>query len=595
MMAVVDADSRGAQPATSSWRLVPMFKVAEEVLDQMQRLTNQATTTTIFLAVCHPNVPRLDLIDLPGIRSDDQHAMLETKAIVEAHLNNASPHSVFLFKHRAIDVFSNNMAIDVLRRAGKLYQTVGVLTNCDKLISWLSMECQVVKSLTFGQTPDGAPPVGKGWVATASVHTAGSSIGAARDDYMRIRQYNKSEAQLFQEHVARFGPKELHGVNALLEKLVRAPRPDRAALWLNVPIVLHMLSAPLLTMRTILLHLPPCLFAPPATLFAACAVWCMIQQLMYKEAIHSGWKPHVLCLLHNAETANHEEIKALGNPRIPTADEVLAEMVLHITPPEKVKARTDAVIEYLSKRFEHAQVFDSSSSRNAHGDERAEVQVREYAEWENYALTEIEKLTKVITGAATEIADQAWACVLKSIAASHFKLDRFPKYLENCKQQLHGAVVIALFGDGRDDLGMRARLHTYATNIISPAVSRDITFAPSNATIHITAMKNTVVTMVLQGLPGVGSAKLRDLCAIACRDSAAEGVFREEACAKTRRALRARAAHLQAARETIGRFDCRFLPGHFEVGRSGSPAAAATARARSRDHFRRRDWSDDMQ
>jgi hypothetical protein len=223
-MAVVDANGHGGP--TTCWRLVPMFKVEAEVLDQMQRLTNQASTKVIYLDVCHPDVPRLDLIDLPGIRSDDQQAMRETMAIVEAQLRNASPHSVFLFTHRAIDVFANNMAIDVLRRAGKLDRAVGVLTNCDKMISWSSMECQAVKLLTAGQTTEGAPPVGKGWVATASVHTAGSSVGDDQDNYTRIRQYNKSEAQLFQEHEARFGPKERHGVNALLEKLVCAPRTE---------------------------------------------------------------------------------------------------------------------------------------------------------------------------------------------------------------------------------------------------------------------------------------------------------------------------------------------------------------------------------
>jgi hypothetical protein len=224
-MAVVDKYGRSS--AASAWRLVPMFKVAEEVLDQMQRLTNQATSTTIYLNVYHPNVPRLDLIDLPGIRVDDQHAEQETMAIVQAQVYEASPHSVFLFTHRAIDPFANNKASDVLRRAGKLDQAVGVLTNCDKPVSWSSsMECRTVKLLTAGQTTEGAPPVGKGWVATASVHTAGSSIGAARDDYTRIRQHNKSEAQLFHKHVASFGPKELHGVNALLEKLVCAPRTE---------------------------------------------------------------------------------------------------------------------------------------------------------------------------------------------------------------------------------------------------------------------------------------------------------------------------------------------------------------------------------
>jgi hypothetical protein len=212
---------------------------------------------------------------------------------------------------------------------------------------------------------------------------------------------------------------------------------------------------------------------------------------------------------------------------------------------------------YLRTRFAEAQAFGTPDNSLPANHERAVVLVPEYAEWEGYARTEIEKLEMVITGHAAEqwrpsvIADQAWACVLQSMKASPFRLDRFPKYLENCKKQLHDAVFVAVFGDGRDDLGMSEKLRTYVTDTISPAFSRDITFTPSSATVHIGAITTTLITMVLQGLPGIGSAKLRELCEKACRDAAAAGVFRKEACADHRRKLRARTAHLQTARETI--------------------------------------------
>lgn len=217
--------------------LVPMFLVQETVLAAMQKHAAQRMTYTVELNVRHPNVPPLDLVDLPGLCVNTSQERNATSNLVNAQLRLANPHSFFLFTHRAIDEFANNPAIEALAACQMMPRSVGVFTCCDLAMSdGFKKYVQTIKSLVAGEgqpAPSSAPPVGRGWVATMTLWEEGGSTSShAPDAISLIAKANKDEAEEFKASGRQFGPLELHGVNALLGKLVccAAPHPARLAL-----------------------------------------------------------------------------------------------------------------------------------------------------------------------------------------------------------------------------------------------------------------------------------------------------------------------------------------------------------------------------
>jgi flavin-dependent dehydrogenase len=84
-----------------------------------------------------PNVPDLDLLDLPGlvgaVRKEDPRGIVEeTRAVVEAEIFNGAWYSIYLAVVEASEAIYNSPVIHFLQKSNLDHQTIGVITKCDE-------------------------------------------------------------------------------------------------------------------------------------------------------------------------------------------------------------------------------------------------------------------------------------------------------------------------------------------------------------------------------------------------------------------------------------------------------------------------------
>lgn len=130
-----------------------------------------ATTVTyiedriITLHVCGPQVPSIDLVDLPGIRQTGSGAGA-TKSIVSQHIKEHGKRSLFLFVMRAGEVKANYSALAIAEDhkaevPSIVENSIGVLTMLDMLSSRA-----IAKTMKQVMTGEEKMFERYGWVAT---------------------------------------------------------------------------------------------------------------------------------------------------------------------------------------------------------------------------------------------------------------------------------------------------------------------------------------------------------------------------------------------------------------------------------------------
>eukprot|EP00304_Pavlova_gyrans_P013282 CAMPEP_0206061296 /NCGR_PEP_ID=MMETSP1466-20131121/53759_1 /ASSEMBLY_ACC=CAM_ASM_001126 /TAXON_ID=44452 /ORGANISM="Pavlova gyrans, Strain CCMP608" /LENGTH=660 /DNA_ID=CAMNT_0053436645 /DNA_START=52 /DNA_END=2034 /DNA_ORIENTATION=+ len=505
-MSVVDCNGHVVREP----KLAPIFKVAEMVHDEVQHWRSQRIlTNTIVLEVKHPSVPQLDIVDLPGIRVDSAEENEATQKVVREQVRKANPYSVFLFTHRAVDDFGNNIGQNILQSEGVLDRSLGVLTKCDQVFPAFKDKLPTWKEMLSTQEPlRDAPTVGYGWIATSSGGHEGASSSSMDDDVERICRRSDNERNFFfTEHVGVFGPPQHLGVCSLVHKL----------------------------------------------------------QSVYDRAIRNDWAPATVKLLDKELAGSAKNLADLGLPEVPTFKQLLDEMEVRVRD-AGYAARRDAVVAHLTSGFLEAQAFGSVTISS-----HLTLQVEDdFAVWREYAEAELTKLLQVIVASGggsrhiEDLVDVAWACVEKTFPESTFKLNRFPQYLARCK--------VLLYREAEDArLALDYEIKEYIKTTCSPVASRDIDYSPSDAkvTINLKKIVDTMTTLVLWSLPALGNDALLDLCSRAAEDAileqgGAEGLSalsdsppedipfpEEESCSRTRFALLLRNSTLARARESI--------------------------------------------
>jgi GTP-binding protein EngB required for normal cell division len=166
---------------------VPMESANVDVRNVMNRLVKLQNGTmigvsserAIRLRVQSPNVPNLDLVDLPGVVTsaavgEPENMPQQTRDLVTAYIGQNQAHSMFLCTIDANTAPNSSAALALLRDKRVLDKTIGVITRCDRA-ALLPQKTQVKQRLA--QTGDAVVLKPHGYVATmnAPINSAGCS------------------------------------------------------------------------------------------------------------------------------------------------------------------------------------------------------------------------------------------------------------------------------------------------------------------------------------------------------------------------------------------------------------------------------------
>ena len=156
--------------------IVPIESAVIDVREAMERLIRErnqglvgvTTSHSLILHVRSPNIPTLDLVDLPGVvvcaaDGEPEDMPQQTKRLVDEHIDQHGAHSVFLAIVDATTAPNSAAGMQILREKGMLDKTVGVITKCDELCT----KQQKTKLLNrLAQTGDAVVLEPYGYVAT---------------------------------------------------------------------------------------------------------------------------------------------------------------------------------------------------------------------------------------------------------------------------------------------------------------------------------------------------------------------------------------------------------------------------------------------
>jgi GTP-binding protein EngB required for normal cell division len=151
------------------------------------------TDRIIKLLVRGPQVPTIDLVDLPGIRQTGPGAEA-TQRLVDEHVTANAKRSLFLFVMRAGEIKANNAALKVIEDHDEMCEnTIGVLTMLDRLSSK-----EIAK--TMKQVMNGEDSFKQnGWVATMNrpldEEDSAQALGAS--EYQLLNDQAEREVEFF--------------------------------------------------------------------------------------------------------------------------------------------------------------------------------------------------------------------------------------------------------------------------------------------------------------------------------------------------------------------------------------------------------------
>ena len=109
------------------------------ILEEHGTLQGVSTNRIIILHITSPDVPFLDLIDMPGIvaapsGNEPSDMATQTAAVVKAHVQSEhGSHSLYLAVVKATRAPSTSHAMQILHEADLYPKTFGIFTFCDEL------------------------------------------------------------------------------------------------------------------------------------------------------------------------------------------------------------------------------------------------------------------------------------------------------------------------------------------------------------------------------------------------------------------------------------------------------------------------------
>jgi hypothetical protein len=176
------------------------------IVEEQGGLRGVCAHRIIILHITNPNVPCLDLVDMPGIvtapSGDDPADMAsQTTSLIKAHLQSkSSSHSLYLAVVKATAAPNTSVAMQLLHEANLYSKTFGVFTFCDELGKKTSRKLnQWIRSPSEGQGAVALEPYG--WVATANAppEDEDGKLLEFESNFERLQRQALSEIEIFHE------------------------------------------------------------------------------------------------------------------------------------------------------------------------------------------------------------------------------------------------------------------------------------------------------------------------------------------------------------------------------------------------------------
>eukprot|EP01043_Picozoa_sp_COSAG02_P008149 COSAG02_NODE_254_length_26937_cov_16.503950_28_plen_721_part_00 len=177
-------------------------------MDRLVKLHNQAVTgvcseRSIILHVHSPDVPNLDLVDLPGLvtaaaAGEPDDMPQRTRALVAAQIDERKAHSMFLCSVSAVTAPNTSTALQLLKEKQVLDKTIGVITMCD-----FATAPQLKKKVhqRLQQTGDAVELQPHGYVATMNAPVDGELSNLEKLQQQAIAEPGFFAAQRYQEQM----------------------------------------------------------------------------------------------------------------------------------------------------------------------------------------------------------------------------------------------------------------------------------------------------------------------------------------------------------------------------------------------------------
>ena len=118
--------------AESGWEDVrrEMNRILTEEHGSLQRVSSHRI---IILHIQSPDVPQLDLVDMPGLVTVPEDMHKQTTELVKSHLNQYSSNSLYLAIVKSTVSPNLSNALKLLQDANVFSKTFGVFTFCDDM------------------------------------------------------------------------------------------------------------------------------------------------------------------------------------------------------------------------------------------------------------------------------------------------------------------------------------------------------------------------------------------------------------------------------------------------------------------------------
>uniref|UniRef100_A0A7S0SIS1 Dynamin-type G domain-containing protein n=1 Tax=Mantoniella antarctica TaxID=81844 RepID=A0A7S0SIS1_9CHLO len=212
-----------------------MHKILEEVNGGLTEEGGVSGSRRIIVRISRPDVPTLDLVDMPGlVATEDRSAA--THQIITDHIEAHGDYSLYLFVVEATSKPKNVAAVKIIEKYQLWKRTFGVFTKCDLLVPDEDAISAFVDRLKAGQETKGAAAENGtlylkkyGWVATSTKEVKTTQAGGSMNVFARLRRQARAELDFFQSDDS---PQARLGLSSLVE-------PDRAATF---PVLIERLN-----------------------------------------------------------------------------------------------------------------------------------------------------------------------------------------------------------------------------------------------------------------------------------------------------------------------------------------------------------------
>jgi histone H2A len=212
-----------------------MHKILEEVNGGLTEEGGVSGSRRIVVRICRPDVPTLDLVDMPGlVATEDRSAA--THQIITDHIKAHGDYSLYLFVVPATYEPKAVSAVKIIQDNKLEDKTFGIFTKCDLLVPDEDVISAFVDRLKAGRETEGAAAENGtlflekyGWVATSTKEVKTTQAGGSMNVFARLRRQARAELDFFQSDDS---PQARLGLSSLVE-------PDRAATF---PVLIERLN-----------------------------------------------------------------------------------------------------------------------------------------------------------------------------------------------------------------------------------------------------------------------------------------------------------------------------------------------------------------